>query len=274
MSDYRTAMEKLEANGHSEMAVKLKEYYRNAVGCFDRECDGEIPLGTSKMGGFPDLPSEIEYPVMSGYSMKWLKGENLGQIERYEESAMQLVAQINLDEVAKSESDIEKLLPTSGMLYIFWSGEISSLVSGDFCEYDVDNPDKSDCYKVIYWNGDVSQLKRTFPPCGYYSKYYTECFEERAIEFDSMDEYEEDAAYDIEELEETLDIEVYDLSEGCCKLLGVPQGSNKPFLAKDQINLFQLDNDDGCLDYVYWIIDKSDLLARDFSKVTIDWDLD
>ncbi len=127
---------------------------------------------------------------------------------------------------------------------------------------------------MIYWDGDVSQLRRTFPPCNFYSKYFTDSFEERAIEFDWVDDYEDEAVYDIDGLEDALGIDVYDLAERCNKLLGVPQGFNKPLLDKDQINLFQFDYKVGSLDFVYWIIDKKDLLVCDFSRVTLDYDLD
>lgn len=274
MSDYMTAMEKLEKMGLNNMAAELKKYYRNAIGCFTKEYSGDIPVGASKMGGFPDLPPNMEYPVMSGYTMKWLKGQNAGTTERYEESAMQLVAQINLFELAESEADIEKLLPERGILYIFWSGEISPLESDDWTEYTLDNPENKDYFKVIWWDGDMSKLKRTFPPCGYYTKYFEECLPERGIEFDSMDEYSQEAVDEIDDLEETLEMDSYDFSEGCDKLFGFPKGGNAPEVYEDTVNLFQFDYHDGCLWAAYWLMDKADLLSRDFSKVTFDCDID
>lgn len=70
-----------------------------------------IAKGTSKIGGFPDLPPEIPYPTMSGYSCK--RGDDN---ERYEKSAMQLVAQINLADIA--DLDIETGFRTR-VFYIF-----------------------------------------------------------------------------------------------------------------------------------------------------------
>ena len=118
----------------------------------------------SKIGGFPDLPPKIEYPKMTGYTKKLLKGFDKGKTERYEESAMQLVAQINLYDLNESEADLDKLLPERGILYIFWSGEISPLESDDWTEYTVDNSENKDIFKVIFWDGDMSKLKRTLPP--------------------------------------------------------------------------------------------------------------
>ena len=165
MSDHKTAMETLEAKGLSDIAAELKKYYRNAIGCFTKEYRGDVPIGASKMGGFPDLPPNMEYPVMSGYTMKWLKGQNAGTTERYEESAMQIVAQINLYEVAESGADAEKLLPERGMLYIFWSGEISPLESGDWTEYTVDNPENSDYFKIIWWRKKKIVFTKGFNEC-------------------------------------------------------------------------------------------------------------
>lgn len=274
MSDYMTAMEKLEKMGLSDMAAELKKYYRNAVGCFVKEYKDDVPVGASKIGGYPDLPPNVEYPVMSGYTMKWLKGQNAGTTERYEESAMQLVAQINLYELAESGDDIEKLLPERGMLYIFWSGEGAPLRNNDWVEYILDNPEKYDSQKIFWWDGDMSKLKRTFPPCNYYSKYFEECLQESGIDFGWIDEYEDEAAYEIDGLEETLETEVYDFAEHCNKLFGVPQGTNKPLLNEDEVNLFQFDYNMGCLWTAYWIMKKADLLNRDFSKVKFDADCD
>ncbi len=117
---------------------------------------GGIPVEASKMGGFPDLPSEIEYPVMSEYTETWLQGTNKGEVEHYEKSAMQLVVQINLYELAESGADIENLLSKTGMLYIFWSGEIMELVSDEWSEIVAEEPDKTVFHKVIYWNVDIS----------------------------------------------------------------------------------------------------------------------
>ncbi|MDE5834849.1 MAG: DUF1963 domain-containing protein, partial [Ruminococcus sp.] len=107
---------------YRKMADELKNYYRNAV-ILRCEETHDIPTGSSKMGGFPDLPPEIEYPTMSEYTETWLLGDIKGKTEHYEKSAMQLVAQINLYELAESGADVENLLPKTGMLYIFWNPE-------------------------------------------------------------------------------------------------------------------------------------------------------
>lgn len=267
-------IDKLNSKGYTEMAEALKKYCRNAIDLFDKEYDGGIPTGASKMGGFPDLPPEIEYPTMSGYTETWLKGQNKGTVEHYEKSAMQLVAQINLYELAESGDDLDNLLPKTGMLYIFWSGEVLERKSDEYSEIIAEEPDNTAIHKVIYWDGDMSTLKRTAPPCPYYSKYFEECLPEKAVEFGWMGEIDEQAASDIDGLEEALEMEAYDFSENCDKLLGFPKGGNAPYIDENRVNLFQFDHQDGCLWAVYWLMSRDDLLRKDFSNVEIDCDCD
>lgn len=269
-------IEKLIADGYTEEAENLKKYYRNAVVLSVKDMpDGDIPVGASKMGGFPDLPPEIEYPTMTEYTEKRLRGANKGKTEHYKKSAMQLVAQINLYELAESGADVENLLPKTGMLYIFWSGEIMKPVSNKWSEIVAEEPDKTAIHKVIYWDGDMSELKRTEPPYPYYSKYFfNECFTEYTVAFDSDAEYSEDSVNEIDVLEEATDTDVYDFSNGDDKLFGFPKGANKPDVDENTINLFQFDYQEGCLWKVYWLINKNDLKNLDFSKVLLDYDLD
>ena len=211
---------------------------------------------------------------MSAYTETWLLGGNKGKSEHYEKSAMQLVAQINLRELAESGADLENLLPETGMLYIFWSGEGADLKSNEYVEIKVSEPDKTACHKVIYWDGDMSILKRTEPPCPYYSKYFEECLEEYAVEFAYDSEFDRYAVNEIEGLEEATDTESFDFSNDGDKMLGFPHGTNIPYLDENTVNLFQFDYSMGCIWYTYWIIDREDLKKLDFSRVSLDFDTD
>ncbi|MDE5860816.1 MAG: DUF1963 domain-containing protein [Ruminococcus sp.] len=231
--------------------------YRNAIVLCDKEyMDKDIPIGASKMGGFPDLPPEIEYPTMSAHTETWASD---GKTDFYEKSAMQLVAQINLYELAETGADVENLLPEKGMLYIFWSG------SNEYVEIHCDEPAKKDIQKVIYWNGDMSTLRRTQPPCPYYSKYFEndiikECFPERAVDFSEQMECGDDD-----------DEDFY-----ADKLFGFPYGVNKPWIADDEVSLFQFDGCifGGCVWYVYWIMKQKDLKNLNFSHIALECDMD
>lgn len=148
---------------------------------------------------------------------------------------MPLVMQINLYELAESGADVENLLPKTGMLYIFWNFEIEE------CDYD-----------FIYWNGDMSTLKRTET-----SEKYTA---EVTITFEAHDEYDEYCIY--KELYELVSDYGYDpdkLAENDDKLLGYPTGGNEPDFKEEDVLLFQYKYNEGCVWTEYWIMRKEDL---------------
>ncbi|MDE5936926.1 MAG: DUF1963 domain-containing protein, partial [Ruminococcus sp.] len=99
-------------------------------------------------------------------------------------------------------------------------------------------------------------------------------FTEYAVMFVSDAEYSEDSANEIDGLEEATDTDVYDFSNGDDKLFGFPKGANKPDVDESTINLFQFDYQEGCLWKVYWLINKNDLKNLDFSRVSVDFDMD
>ncbi len=219
MSEKLTLFEQLERDGYTEEAEILKENYRNAVILKCRLVEGEIPIGASK-GGCPDLPPEIELPNMP------------------------LLVQINLYELAESGADVENLLPKTGMLYIFWNPEPLE---------DFEDPD----YDIIYWDGDMSTLRR----CGNSDE--REC----TIGFEAHDEYDE---YCIDkELYKLISDYGYDpdaLAENGDKLLGYPSGGNVPEVRGDDILLLQYGFDEGCIWNVYWITDKESIKNHSFGS--------
>lgn len=108
---------------------------KSSIGLRKLEATEEnIPIGTSKLGGLPDLPSSFAFP-------------------KYHNGYLSFLAQLNLEEVKPFDKD--KLLPEKGILYFF---------------YDVvEQPwgfDKEDtgCFQVLYFDGDVKELIRTSYP--------------------------------------------------------------------------------------------------------------
>lgn len=259
--------------GYNEIAENIKEYQKNIIKICPSDKENELPVGSSKFGGYPDLPSEIPYPTMSGYSCK--RGN---QTERYEESAMQLIAQFNLADLA--EYDRDNRLPHTGMLYFFWSGEIMPIhEKNNWYESIADNPDNADYHKVIWYNGDLSQLKRTVPAIPYYSKYFTEVFDETPIRFDFDVEYQPlGYVLDEEQFDELSEIapeyDIDDLCYGLDKLFGYPSGANVPDVNAGMHLLFQYDYSTGCLWNIFWLISDEDLRKRDFSKAFFSVDMD
>lgn len=105
------------------------------------KCDN-IPVCATKLGGFPDLPAFVDYPVRSGYTTK--NGEEISP----EKAAF--VCQINCAELAPFIT-WESKIPKSGMLYIFWTGEDPDFYKK---EYGVNT------LLAYYWGGETSELVR------------------------------------------------------------------------------------------------------------------
>lgn len=266
-------IEFLIKEGHTDIAESIKDYRKNTIKMRVKNMGTVIAKGTSKIGGFPDLPPDIPYPTMSGYSCK--RGDNT---ERYEKSAMQLVAQINLADIA--DLDIENRLPHTGILYFFWSGEIYSIHETDkWVESVADDPENSAYHKVIWYNGELADLKRTVPPVPYYTKYFTEAFEEKAVEFELATDYQSlgyvlDCNQFDRLAEVAPDYDIECLSYNGNKLFGYPTGGNIPNVDEKTHLLFQYDFGVGCLWNIFWIISDEDLKNRNFDKAVFDCDLD
>lgn len=257
--------------GREDLAEELKKNRKNVIALrFEKKADNDIPVGASKSGGYPDLPPDIPYPVLSEYTEKRLVGECKGETMHYAESAMQLVAQIKLADMVSYDRD--DLLPKTGMLYIFWSGELD-LESSSYCNYEFAGEHTAP-YKVLYYDGDLSRLQRTPPPCPYYSK-YDEQLESYEISPDYC-KYNYTSKGLEDELEE-LYYEIYDgfNVSGCSNLLGFGIGSMKTLrVAGDWVNLFDFDYHRGCLWGLFWSIEAKALADRDFSDVRFAFDLD
>jgi uncharacterized protein YwqG len=67
-----------------------------------RISENDLHLGTSKLGGLPDLPPHLQWPTWKG-------------------TPLAFIAQINLAEVHAFDS--EEMLPASGILYFFYDAE-------------------------------------------------------------------------------------------------------------------------------------------------------
>ena len=114
--------------------------------------ESAIPIGGTKFGGAPDLPPGFEWPVWQGYPESDRPQYPPGEF-KYEDGAQGFLAQFRLEDLAAY--DLGGALPASGMLYFFcatWKAAIG---------YDEED---HDCWKVFYYNGDLSKLTRRLPP--------------------------------------------------------------------------------------------------------------
>lgn len=104
-----------------------------ALPCFrvreTRPWSSEDPLGTSRLAGPPDLPAELEWPVVDGIRLE-------------------LVAQIDLSALRPR---ILEDLPDRGWLWLF--------VGKDEPAHDI-------VHRVLFWDGPRERLRRASPPKG------------------------------------------------------------------------------------------------------------
>lgn len=130
---------KLDTNGLGKYFDKLQPLLRNTIRLFQKETDeNDIAIGQTKIGGRPDLPTEIS----------WVTETNNEKQETVTKP-LSFIAQINLSETSSFDED--NLLPKTGLLYFFYSAEQGV--------WGFDYLDKNK-FKIIYWNGDQSELKR------------------------------------------------------------------------------------------------------------------
>ncbi|MDO5559815.1 MAG: DUF1963 domain-containing protein [Oscillospiraceae bacterium] len=239
-----------------------------------------IPVGASKVGGFPDLPPEIEYPEMSGFTRTRLKGQRKDEVELVPESSMQLMAQINLYELAQTGADLENFLPKRGMLYFFCNGcygcdvfDVNSYPGPNDKIY-VDTPEKAQIAKVIYWDGDITTLCRKEPKLSYLDGIMKCLKKEYALDFCSDDNYDEEMLENLDEILDILEIEENDLCYTHDKLFGVPWTVNPRDMGGDDVNLLQMRDGEGSVVSDFWAINKKDLADWDFSAARFWEDVD
>jgi hypothetical protein len=106
------------------------------------EEDVNIPVGASKIGGLPDLPPNMVWPL--GEDCKAIYNDDTKGVKKL----AGFLGQINLSEI--SHAPASKGLPTSGILSFF-----------SFQDIENDNPD---VIGVAAFLSNSDQLKRTSPP--------------------------------------------------------------------------------------------------------------
>lgn len=236
--------------------------------------ENEIPVGSSKLGGLPDLPQNLSFPTYSNGYLTFL-------------------AQFNLEEVRPYDKD--KLLPDKGILYIFYNV--------------VDQPwgfDKNDKdgYKVLYFNGEINELIRTpYPittdeyfPLKYFKVEFRNLFtlSEDLDDVDLNDEESDNYFEFRSELMQLNEDENEDESNPIHYMLGEPfniqndvfeeiayYDNNEKFewssreirrQSNNLVLLFQMDSDDdlevmwGDSGILYFCINENDLLNKKFDQ--------
>jgi uncharacterized protein YwqG len=128
-------MEILEIMGLHRVLKILNESEETCLGFRTIPTDEEpLAIGSSKVGGKPDLPSSLPWPVGN-------------------DKCLDFVAQINLAEIPGNLQN--DLLPKSGMLYVFYNAESGAW---GFC------PADNVHWRVLFFQGDRDALVRTRKP--------------------------------------------------------------------------------------------------------------
>jgi len=114
---------------------KFKTFIRNSIVLSETPInESEIKIGQSKIGGVPDLPDNIPWPVWKNKPLSFL-------------------AQINFEETRPY--DIEKVLPARGIAGFFYHAK-QKTSGGD--------PKDKGSFRVLYHDGPIDQLKRRTSP--------------------------------------------------------------------------------------------------------------
>lgn len=121
IDEYKLSAYKDQILEQSKPAIHIvREYVPN---------EDDLPIGTSKIGGNPDLPADF----------KW---------QYYNDLPLTFLAQIKLSDV--TEQDGDKVLPTTGWLYFFY--DIWSIHWGE--------PEQADGFLTYYVEDDNTSLNR------------------------------------------------------------------------------------------------------------------
>jgi uncharacterized protein YwqG len=117
---------------------------------YDTNAGSTCPVGTSKIGGKPDLPSGFE----------WFYYEGTSYEDETANRPLSFLAQINCEEASKYDKD--SLLPSKGMLYFFY--EFATMTWGFY-------PQDKGSARVYYFPGDTSELSSTGFPSDLLNEY-------------------------------------------------------------------------------------------------------
>lgn len=251
-----------------ENGKEIETFLIPAINIEVEEEQSKINLGDSKFGGMPDLPENIEWP----------KSEN---------EPMSFLAQINLEQISKF--DINKSLPSSGILYFFIANP---------SEYSLD-------HKVIY-TVDSEIKERPFPKeliedCRFndlkmsFETIYTFPSSE-TLEVESLTENDLSSYYDIDEdfftyennqiLGHTYPMQNDVKIEWACQYIGIEHTSESLIMNNEKIesfrnefiNLFQFSTENSIPEFSenfyicsmgYFGITKNDLEKRNFDTTIL-----
>ncbi|MCM3618465.1 YwqG family protein [Sutcliffiella horikoshii] len=220
--------------------------------------ENDIQLGSSKIGGSPDLPAGWEFP-------------------RYEDDYLTFMLQVNLSEAKPYDKD--NLLPESGILYLFY----------EVMEQPWGFEEDEGCFKVQYFDGDMGELERKESPSSRTEFGAIPAFQlsfeqmvtlsENPANLDFSDEEEEENYFNLrQELMQPEDEDGNVIPAHY--MLGEPMNIQNDVFEElfedgiDPVLLFQVDSDEeelgvlwGDSGMLYFCLEKEDLKEKRFDRV-------
>lgn len=148
------ALAKLESK-LPEWAAKITDLGRPCVTLQSGPGDAEIPLGASKLGGWPDLANNTPWPVREAYrydNHRWLSDSDIAR--RRASAPLAFIAQFDLAEIGRADS-AGLPLPGEGRLLVFYDREVEPWGF---------DPNDGPGLRVIWDTAPIEELERTAPP--------------------------------------------------------------------------------------------------------------
>lgn len=242
---------------HKKSAITAD--FKNSIKLIKIKTDEtDIPLGSSKIGGSPDLPAGWEFP-------------------RYGDDYLTFMLQVNLSEAKSYDKD--NMLPEHGILYLFYEAlEQPWGFDGD-----------EGCFKVLYYDGDLGGLERKKSPSSRVEFVAFPAFQlsfetivtlpESPENLDFADEEEEENYFNFrQELVQPEDEDGKVMPAHY--MLGEPMSIQNDVFeelfedGKDPVLLFQIDSDEedmevmwGDSGMLYFCMEKEDLMEKRFDRV-------
>jgi len=130
LDDLRARIHEVGLGHH---AAALLNVAAPAIRLTTHKVKGDTPLGSTKLGGLPDLPPGVEWPVVDGVLLEFVGQFRLADLIPY---------------------DAEGRLPQTGMLYFFFDGMLTGY----------DKSQAKDRCKVLYYPFVEKNLTRLEPP--------------------------------------------------------------------------------------------------------------
>lgn len=140
----------------SQVESTLRQLLRPTVRLYATRTEEVLPLGVSKLGGYPGLPAELAWPV-SLHTQKWFSRTVSAEI------ALPFLAQFTCSELKPYE--LSDLLPEEGFIYFFYAGSHQAVLYDDYGgghqEFLEDAPS---VFRVLWWPDESTPLQRQLPP--------------------------------------------------------------------------------------------------------------